>query len=64
MNEKDFAISKNNARLLLIGFGIVVLGFILMIGGAPQSADMWYPNNDSTKVPEMFSFTQIGRAHV
>ena len=57
--NNDFAISKHNARLLLVGFGIVVLGFILMIGGAPNSPDMWYPENDPTKIPEMFSFTRV-----
>ena len=62
--EKDFAISKSNARLLLVGFGIVILGFILMIGGAPTSPEMWFPDNDPTKTPEMFSFTRITLAPI
>ncbi len=64
MNEKDFAISKSNARLLLLGFGIVVLGFIFMIGGTPSSSEIWYPNNDASLTPEMFSFTRITLAPI
>ena len=62
--EKDFAISKSNARLLLVGFGIVILGFILMIGGAPSSPEIWFPDNDPTKTPEMFSFVRITLAPI
>ncbi len=64
MKEEDFAISRKNARLLLVGFGIVVLGFILMIGGAPASPDVWYPNNDPSQTPEMFSFVRITLAPI
>lgn len=34
MNENQFAFSKINYILLIIGFAIVVLGFILMSGGS------------------------------
>lgn len=34
MNEKEFAFSKINYILLIIGFAVVVLGFILMSGGS------------------------------
>ncbi len=64
MKEEDFAISRKNARLLLLGFGIVVLGFILMIGGAPTSPEVWYPNNDPSQTPEMFSFVRITLAPI
>ncbi|HPW65491.1 MAG TPA: DUF3098 domain-containing protein [Salinivirgaceae bacterium] len=64
MKEEDFAISRKNSRLLLLGFGIVVLGFILMIGGAPTSPDVWYPNNDPSQTPEMFSFVRITLAPI
>ncbi|MGI6479111.1 MAG: DUF3098 domain-containing protein [Salinivirgaceae bacterium] len=64
MKEEDFAISRKNARLLLLGFGIVVLGFILMIGGAPSSPEVWYPNNDPSQTPEMFSFVRITLAPI
>lgn len=64
MKEEDFAISRKNARLLLLGFGIVVLGFVLMIGGAPTSPEVWYPNNDPSQTPEMFSFVRITLAPI
>lgn len=32
-DENDFPIGHQNYKLLLIGFAIIVLGFILMIGG-------------------------------
>ena len=62
--ENDFAISKTSSRLLLIGFGIVVLGFILMVGGAPESPEIWFPNNDPTQTPPMFSFVRITLAPI
>ncbi len=64
MNEKDFAISKSNARLLLVGFAIVILGFILMMGGAPESNSVWFPNNDPNQIPAMFSFRRITLAPI
>lgn len=32
-NDTNFAIGKANYKLLIIGFVIIVLGFLLMIGG-------------------------------
>lgn len=34
--ESNFALNKQNYRLMLIGIGIVALGFILMIGGGSE----------------------------
>lgn len=62
--DKNFAISKKSALLLLAGFGIVVLGFLLMIGGAPESTEVWYPNNDPSQTPHMFSFMRITLAPI
>lgn len=31
-NENDLALGKQNYILMLVGFGIIILGFILMIG--------------------------------
>lgn len=48
---KLFPLGKENYRLLLIGFGIIVLGFILMIGGG---------SDDPTVFSEdIFSFRRI-----
>lgn len=44
-NDANFAISQQNLKLLLIGFIIIVIGFILMLGG--RSND---PNVFSTKI--------------
>jgi len=35
-NGDSFALGKNNYKLMLIGIGIVALGFILMIGGGSE----------------------------
>lgn len=51
--EKDtgFAIPKENYKFILIGIGIILLGYILMAGG----------KSDDPKVfnPEVFSFRRI-----
>ena len=59
MKEEDFAISRKNARLLLLGFGIVVLGFILMIGGAPSSPEVWYQTTILVKLPRCFRSLEL-----
>lgn len=38
MNENQFAFSKINYILLIVGFAIVILGFILMSGGSTTEA--------------------------
>ena len=46
-----FALSKENYKLLIIGFVIIITGFILMIGGG---------SDDPTKFSEeIFSFRRI-----
>jgi hypothetical protein len=49
--KMQFAFGKENYRLMLIGFGIIILGFILMIGGKAESPDQFNP--------EIFSFRRI-----
>jgi len=49
--KMQFAFGKENYRLMLIGFGIIILGFILMIGGKAESPDQFNP--------EVFSFRRI-----
>jgi membrane-bound ClpP family serine protease len=51
-----FAFGKENYILLIIGFAIIILGFILMIGGG----------SDDPKVfnPDIFSFRRITLAPV
>lgn len=50
-NETGFALGKENYRLMAIGFGIIVLGFILMIGGGSDDPNVFNP--------EIFSFRRI-----
>ena len=50
-NENRFAFGKENYKRLLIGLGIIILGYILMIGGG----------SDDPKVfnEEIFSFRRV-----
>ena len=50
-SELGFALGKENYRLMAIGFGIIVLGFILMIGGSSDDPNVFNP--------EVFSFRRI-----
>lgn len=54
--EGKFAIGRQNYKLLLIGFAIIVLGFLLMIGGGSKD-----PNVFSN---EIFSFRRITLAPI
>lgn len=51
-----FALGKENYRLLAIGFGIIIIGFILMIGGGSDDPSVFNP--------EIFSFRRITLAPV
>jgi len=50
-SRQGFALGKTNYKLMAIGFAIVLLGFILMIGGKSESLDVFNP--------EVFSFRRI-----
>lgn len=54
--EKQFALGFGNYKLILIGFGIIVLGFILMLGGGSDDPNVF--NQD------MFSFRRITLAPI
>lgn len=54
--DKGFALGKENIRLLAIGFLIIVVGFVLMIGG--KSDDLNVFNK------EIFSFQRITLAPI
>jgi hypothetical protein len=55
-NVGEFAFGKENYRLMLIGLALIVLGFLLMVGGG--STD---PNKFN---PEIFSFRRITLAPI
>jgi len=50
-NKQNFALAPENYKLIAIGFGIVVVGFLLMIGGRTPDPNIF---NE-----EMFSFRRI-----
>jgi len=50
-NKKEFIFSKANYRLMLIGFAVIALGFILMIGGGSQDPNVFNP--------DIFNFRRI-----
>lgn len=50
--ERDFAVPRENYKLLLAGFAIIVLGFILMAGGGSTDPDVFEGD-------KLFSFRRI-----
>ena len=54
--EKQFALGPSNYKLMLIGFAVIVAGFILMVGGGSDDPDVF---NWS-----MFSFRRITLAPI
>ncbi|WP_439182187.1 DUF3098 domain-containing protein [Carboxylicivirga taeanensis] len=52
----QFALAKENYILLAIGFGIIILGFVLMIGGRSEDPTVF---NE-----EIFSFRRITLAPI
>jgi NADH:ubiquinone oxidoreductase subunit K len=49
--QKEFIFGKKNYKFMLIGLGVILLGFILMAGGASES--------DTVYNPEVFNFRRI-----
>ncbi len=50
-SKETFALGKENYKLMIIGVGIIVLGFLLMIGGGSDNPNVFNP--------EIFSFRRI-----
>ena len=55
-DKQNFALAPENYKLLAIGFGIIVLGFLLMLGGKTSDPNVF---NE-----EMFSFRRITLAPI
>ncbi|MBN1925880.1 MAG: DUF3098 domain-containing protein [Prolixibacteraceae bacterium] len=49
--QGEFALAKENYILLLIGLAVIVIGFLLMIGGGSEDPTVFNP--------EVFSFRRI-----
>ncbi len=54
--EQVFALQSHNYKLMLIGIGVVVIGFLLMIGGGSEDPNVF---NE-----EVFSFRRITLAPI
>jgi fumarate reductase subunit D len=52
----NFALGRENYKLLAIGFAIIVFGFLLMLGGKSDSPDVFSE--------EIFSFRRITLAPI
>lgn len=50
-SKKEFIFSKANYKLMLIGFIVIALGFILMVGGGSDDPNVFNP--------EIFNFRRI-----
>ena len=50
-SKKVFIFSKANYKLMLIGFVVIALGFILMVGGGSDDPNVFNP--------EIFNFRRI-----
>ena len=55
-NSETFALSKGNYKFMLIGIAVVILGFILMIGGGSE--------NPMVFSEEIFSWRRITLAPI
>ena len=49
--KKEFIFSKANYKLMLIGFVVIALGFILMVGGGSDDPNIFNP--------DIFNFQRI-----
>lgn len=49
--DPEFALGGENIKLMGIGFGIIIIGFILMVGGGSHDPKIFNP--------EIFSFRRI-----
>ena len=49
--RQGFALGKTNYKLMAIGFAIILIGFILMVGGDAESPEVFNP--------DVFSFRRI-----
>ena len=54
--EPDFPLQKENYILLTIGFAIIMIGFLLMMGGKSDDPNVFNP--------EIFSFRRITLAPI
>ncbi len=56
VQKADFAFGKENYRLMLIGLALIVVGFLLMIGGGSKDPKVFNP--------EIFDFRRLTLAPI
>lgn len=49
IKDTNFALGKQNLKLLLIGFIIIIIGFLLMIGGRSDDPNIFNPEIFNTQ---------------
>jgi membrane-bound ClpP family serine protease len=55
-NTKGFAFGPTNYKILLVGIVVILIGFLLMVGGGSEDPNVFNP--------EIFSFRRITLAPV
>lgn len=61
--DNNYTFSRVNYILVAIGVVILIIGFALLSGGT-TAPDEFYPNGDSTQVPEIFNFRRLTLAPI
>lgn len=61
--QQDFIFNKANYKLLIIGIVVVILGFILMSGGASDDPNVFTGGTNEEPGP-LFSFRRITLAPI
>ncbi len=61
--DNHYTFSRTNYILIAIGVVIILIGFILLSGGA-AAPEEFYPNGDTTQVPEIFNFRRLTLAPI
>ena len=62
--DRNYTFSRVNYILKIIGVVILVVGFVLLSGGASTNPNDFYPNGDETQVPEIFNFRRLTLAPI
>lgn len=53
----DTLFTKKNYQLMLVGIAVIIIGFLLMVGGASEDPNVFDPN-------EVYSFQRITLAPI
>ena len=59
----NFALGRENYKLLAIGFAIIVVGFLLMLGGKSEDPNVFQRQNIQFQKDNACSYCCTGRIH-